>query len=112
MEQIPKSFLALFLMVLFLFAGVMVITVAIDAAAAQRYTADATAMISQYNFSDAVIAKCEQTAKDKGYELDVKVMDCNNDGVRDLAELKTTYEYKMKLLGIGTQTHVIRSYAR
>ncbi|SDB18509.1 hypothetical protein [Eubacterium oxidoreducens] len=112
MEQIPKSFLALFLMILFLVVGVGVITVALDAAAAQRYTADATAMIEQYNFSDAAIATCKETAKEKGYNLSVLVMDCNNDGVRDMAELKTTYTYSMQLLLIDRQSHVIRSYAR
>ncbi len=112
MEIIPKSFLIITLMLLFSFTLSAIISVSVNATAAEQYTCDAVALIEQYNFSDSVIDACKTNAKKQGYTMEVNTIDSDCDGFIDLAEVITGYDYTIKILNITNQKHYARAYAR
>ncbi len=112
MEQIPKSFLSLLIMVVFVLAGVSIMTISLQANEAQSFTSKATSMIEQYNFSENIVQSCIDEAKEKGYEMKVSLYDTNQDGRNDMAYIKTIYQYSLKILGLHQLPLSIETYAR
>lgn len=112
MEQYGKAFLGLILIVILSFTGVGIISASIDASHAEQYASNIATYIESSNFSEKVIEKCKETAKEKGYELTVNTSDSNDDGWIDFAEINLTYDYSISVLNVKGSKHTAKAYAR
>lgn len=111
MDNIFKTATTVLLMISFLLITAGCISASIDSAAAEQYTEDAATMIENYNFNDSVIAACISNASDKGYVMSVQKMDANGDGICDMAEIITKYDFQIFRTGTS-EKHIVRVYAR
>ncbi len=112
MGQIAKTYIAIFLMVLFAGIGAGIIVASLNASNAEKYNADCVTAIEQSNFSDSVIDACKTKAAQDGYTLDVTKMDTDKDGYTDLAECILHYKYTIPFLNSSGVEHFARAYAR
>lgn len=113
MEQIFKTGITLFCLVLFILLGLGMISASIDSNAAEQFTADAAKQIEEYNYSDNIITACKQNAQSRGYNMDVHPFDTNGDGRNDMAEIITHYNFKLSFKAdADAKIHSVRVYAR
>ena len=112
MSQVFKTGLTIFLMFAFLSLGVGAISASIDSAASEQFTADAASQIENFNFNDDVISQCKANAQSRGYEMNVTKIDSNGDGMSDMAEIITKYDFNIFVNNLTHEQHVVRVYAR
>lgn len=115
MDSLPKTFLALILLLIIVLAGAGVVSTGIDASNAEHYLADVTAEIEDSNFSESIINGCIDKVANtaNNYEsLTVVKMDNDHDGFTDAANLTLTYRYTIPFLNIGKSEHVVTSFIR
>lgn len=112
MEQIGKAFIGLILIVTLTFVGIGIISASIDASHAEQYAADVAADIEASNFSQSVIDACTESAKKKGYTVNITMYDADNDGWNDMAEVRVIYDYSISVLNVKGSKHTAKAYAR
>ena len=112
MGQIAKTYIAVFLMILFTAVGAGVIIASMNASNAEKYNADCVTAIEQHAFSDSIIEACKTKAAKDGYTLDVTKLDTNNDGYTDMCECVLYYKYSIPFLNSEGKDHFARAYAR
>lgn len=111
MEQVFKTGITLFLLIIFLLMGLGVVVASMDSVAAEQYTTDAAAEIEAYNFNKNVINSCINNADTKGYKMTVTPVDTDGDGRTDMAEIITEYKYSL-FNNDSASPHYVRVYAR
>lgn len=112
MGQIAKTYIGIFLMVLFCAVGAGVIVASINASDAEKYNADCVTAIEQHDFADSIIEACKAKAQTDGYTLEVRKLDTNNDGYIDMCECILHYKYAIPFLNSDGVDHFARAYAR
>lgn len=112
MGQIAKTYIAVFLLVLFAAIGAGVIVASFNASDAEKYNMDCVTAIEQHDFSDSIINACKAKAAEDGYTLNVSKIDANNDGHTDMAECVLHYKYAIPFLNADGVDHFARAYAR
>lgn len=114
MEQVAKMFLGIILMIFLAFTSIGTISASIDASHAEDYAAKVAALIEAGDFNANVIQTCKDKAvEETGYKrLEVNVMDVNQDGRPDMAEIILYYDYTIPILNITGREHAAKAYAR
>lgn len=119
MQQIIKSFVGFFLLLVVVFSGVSIVSVSIDATNAQRYVSDITDEMELYNFSDAIVADCVNRVNNhtdsqaKHYSnLTIKNLASADDPYAKGREVTMTYEFTIPFLNVGKTEHIVRAIAR
>lgn len=111
MGQIIKTYLGIFFLLVTGMVGIGVVTAGIQSANARNYHADVISEIECSNFNAAVVAVCQQQAKEAGYELEVKTVDYNPQEHVKMAEIILHYEYAIPMLNLVTD-HQVRGFAK
>ena len=104
MNQIIKTYLTIFLMLIIVFTGAGLIVCALDAQKAEKINSAYSNTIAAHNYSDDSISKCRNEASDNDYVLSVKKYDTNQDGYPDIAECILEYDYSMRFLNLSNST--------
>lgn len=95
-----KTFVGLLVSIVIIGSGLGVTTGFSQAVAADNYMESVSKTIMESNYSKAVIAKCQEEAKENGYVLDVTLQSAAKAGVKTYAEVKLTYFFEMKLFNV------------
>ena len=104
MNQIIKTYLSLFLMLIIILIGAGLIACALDAQKAEKTNSNYADTIAAHNYSDNAISKSMQEAENNNYVLSVKRYDTNNDGYMDICECILEYDYSLRFLNMGEAT--------
>ena len=104
MNQIIKTYLTIFLMLVIMFVGTGIIFCSLDAQKAEKVNSAYADTIAGHNYSASVINKCISEASSNDYVLSVKKYDTNSDGYTDLCECILEYDYSLKFLNTGSAT--------
>ncbi len=111
MGQLPKAMLGFFILVLFLFTTMTVSYVSLCAYAAEAFSSDSATIIEEYNYSPSVMKELRMKGEDRGYDVDIKEYDTDNDGLTDMARVEVRYPVTLKLFGMEDE-RVALSWAR
>ena len=112
MEQIGKTFMGLFLILIITFVGVGVVSTSVDAAHAEQYAANIANYVESSNYSEDVINKCKLAANKKGYTVEINLYDTDNDTWNDMAEINLRYKYSIQILNVKGSYHTAKAYSR
>lgn len=121
MDSLPKTLLALVLLLVVALTGAGIVSTNVDASNAEHYLADVTAEIEDSNFSSEIINSCIDKVANRGadeetggnYEqLTVVQIDTDGDGITDAADLSLSYRYTIPFLNIGQSEHIVTSFIR
>ena len=114
MNQIIKTYLSIFLMLVIMFVGTGIIFCSLDAQKAEKVNSAYAGTIACHNYSDAVINTCVNEASEDDYVLSVKKYDTNSDGYTDICECILEYDYSLKFLNtsVATTTNNKHHYSR
>ena len=111
MGQIPKAMTAFSLLMLFVFSGAGVISMSLDAYAAERFCEYAAYTLEVSAFSEEETQRLKTEAVKKNYELTVTKQDTDTDGTYDKAMVKTVYQLSFPMFRMYGQKHTACSYA-
>ncbi len=100
LDIVFKAFVGLLAAVVIMGSGLGVISGFSKAVAAENYMSSVSKVIVESNFNSNVIERCKSAAEEKGYELEVNVIDAAKAGVKKVAEAKLTYYFEIKLFNI------------
>lgn len=115
MENIVKTWLALFLMLSLIYTGIGIIGATINTKNATGFADACASSIQTSKFTDESIIECENKAAENGYsDFMVKKYDMDNDGVIDTAQVSLTYKYEIPFLNIvgDSAKKTIRAYSK
>ena len=98
MNQIVKTYLTIFLMLIIMFVGAGIIYCSLDAQKAEKVNSAYADTIAGHNYSSDTINRCINEAASNDYVLSVKKYDTNNDGYADICECILEYDYSLKFL--------------
>lgn len=119
MSQIVKSYVGFLLLLIVVFAGAGMASVAIDATNAQRYLSDLTDEMEASNFSDAVVSDCmarvngHTDKQAKNYSrLEIRTLANPDDPYANGRELTMVYKFSIPFLNVGSTEHTVRDIAR
>ncbi len=104
MNQIIKTYLTIFLLLIIVLVGAGLIVCSLDAQRAEKVNSGYALTIASHNYSDASISACKKEASGNNYALSVKKYDTNCDGYPDVCECILEYDYTLKFLNSGTGT--------
>jgi len=123
MNQVVKSFLGIFFLLVLLFTGVGIISAQIHVSAALDYKSAVVTQLENSNYSPAVMNACITQATESGYTLEIRTFSMGNAvqtytaaNVTDtsdviMAEVILNYPYEIPFLQISVGQQV-RGYAR
>ena len=109
MENILKTWLAIFMTLLMLFTGVGIISANIDSKNAKRFVDICQVAVSESVFHPEVMDTCRQMAEDNGYHMVITEKDTNHDGFTDTAYLFLEYAYEIPFIGLTGITKTIKT---
>ncbi len=114
MNQIVKTYMTIFLLLIIVLVGAGLILCSLDAQRAEKTNSGYAMTIAGHNYSDASINACKSEASGNDYVLSVKKYDTNSDGYPDVCECILEYDYSLKFLnaGEGTTTNDKHHYSR
>lgn len=114
MNQIVKTYITIFLMLIIIVVGTGIIISALDAQRAEKTNSNYASTIAAHNFSDSVISACVNEARDNNYVLTVKKYDTNADGYFDMCECILEYDYSLSFLNTASAatTNNMHHYSR
>lgn len=112
MEQITKTFLGIYMILLLTFSGISIISASLDASHAEQYVADVANVIEASNFSTDMIDQLRANASAKGYNVTITPIDTNNNGLYDMAEIILEYKYSIPFLNVNDSYHYAKAFAR
>jgi hypothetical protein len=105
MDNVVKSMLSLFLIIVFIFTGVSLIVGSVDAKNADTYLEESVNAISASDFSENTINTLEQNAKAYGYVLTVEPQSTHNDGKYDVAKVTLKYKFRLPIFGVDADRY-------
>lgn len=111
MEEVIKSFLGTFFLFAMVFLGFGVNAASMNAAKAQKFTADCISKIEESHYADAVVSVCEEEAKKQGYTLAVELYGPEGENEVTYGKLKLEYPFAIPLLNLE-QTHCLQADIR
>ena len=112
MDNVIKSFLTLFCVLMFFFTMSGIIYAAVGIKNAEGYAAAVTQEISECDFAEDVITSLQHEAKVDKYTLDVQPVDVDNDRIPDMAYVTLDYRVRIPFFGYESKVHHIRKIAR
>ena len=112
MNNIAKSFLMFFLILLFMYTGITIVSIVLQAYSAEVYTSDAVTILEEYNYATDMQTTLVSNAEEKGYTMTITPSDSDGDGITDMACVETEYTLYMPIFNISGVTHTARAYAR
>lgn len=112
MSNIPKFYLSMFLLLIFLLTGLMVTSVVIRCTNAETYAAHWAVLVSESGYSQEILEQAKEDAVARGYHLNCDPWDVNGDGYTDMVAMTYEYEYALPLLGSGGNKRYARVLAR
>lgn len=98
MNQIIKTYLTIFLIMIIILIGTGMIVCALDAQRAEKTNSAYASIIAAHNYSDITIQSCINEAANDDYLLNVRKWDTNNDGHFDTCECVLEYDYALEFL--------------
>ena len=104
MNQVIKTYLTIFLMLIIVIIGAGLIICALDAQKAEKTNSSYANTIAGHNYSNAIVNNCINEAHDNNYDLSVKKYDTNNDGYFDICECILEYDYSLNFLNSANAT--------
>lgn len=111
MDEIAKTFLGFFLILVICFIGTGLITASVDISKAKEYQKNIVTEIENSHFSSTVMEKCKEDATNKGYKLEYKNIKKDDFNNTVSVEIILTYKYSIPLLGNIGSEHSLRSFA-
>lgn len=123
MNQVVKSFLGIFFLLVLIFTGVGIISAQINVSAALDYKSAVVTQLENSNYSPTVMNACIQQAADSGYVLEIRtfvkgksMQVYTSPNVTDtsdvtMAEVILNYPYKIPFLQVSVNQQV-RGYAK
>lgn len=111
MKHIIEGFSVLFVLMLNLCLTAGMLSITAKVAEAKEYKAAVVAEVENSNFNPNVITACIEDAKARGYFLEVTTCCYEEDGKRQMAEVRLTYDYELPILGVFGQ-RMTRGIAR
>ena len=104
MNQVIKTYLTIFLILIVVLLGAGLIMCALDAQRAEKSNSSYAGVIASHNYSDDAVTACILEAADDDYVLSVKKYDTNADGYEDICECILEYDYSLRFLNTSTPT--------
>ena len=104
MNQIIKTYLTVFLLLIIIFVGTGIIISALDAQKAEKVNSAYASTIASHNYSNDSINACTLEASNNDYVLSVKRYDTNADGYSDICECILEYDYSLSFLNSAATT--------
>ena len=104
MNQIIKTYLTIFLMLVIMLVGGGLIVCSLDAQKAEKVNSAYASTIAGHNYSDSIINRCISEASTDDYVLSVKKYDTNSDGYSDICECILEYDYSLRFLNSASAT--------
>lgn len=104
MNQIIKTYLTIFLMLIMILVGTGLIVCSIDARRAEKLNSGYALAIAGHNYSESVIQACIEEASSNDYLLNVNKWDTNNDGHYDICECVLEYDYTLIFLNPSNES--------
>ena len=101
MSEILKSVIAVFMIIIIAASGTGMVVANNESTAAGEYLEEVALVISESNYSDAIIQECIAEADQNGYTLTVDMAGSSEPGMRRYAEVTLEYSYEMKLFGVS-----------
>jgi hypothetical protein len=104
MENICKAILGVFISVMIVFSGLGILEANNDLTAAERYLYAVAGEISASNFAEEVRKAKVEDARERNYELDVRLVNIGEGQSERTAYAVLTlhYPYEIALLGVHT----------
>lgn len=114
MNQIVKTYLTIFLVLIIILVGTGLIMCALDAQKAEKINSSYANAIASHNFSNESVTTCMSEAEDNDYVLSVNKYDTNSDGYTDTCECILEYDYSLRFLNssVPTTTNSKHHYSR
>ncbi len=104
MNQVVKTYLTIFLILIVILVGAGLIMCALDAQKAEKINSSYASVIACHNYSNDSVMACISEAADDDYVLSVKKYDTNADGYADTCECILEYDYSLKFLNASAPT--------
>lgn len=101
MSEILKSVMAMILVIIIVASGAGITAANNESIAAADYLEEIAKVITESNYSEAVIDECIQEAEQNGYILQIELIGSKEPGMKRYAQVTLEYGYELKFLGVS-----------
>ncbi len=105
MENVIKVYMGMFFILAMVALGISLLSMSIEARAADSFAADCVCKIENSNYAAPVIEACREDALNKGYDLSVETFSAGG-MTPTYGNLSLEYDFTVPMLGVKTRRNI------